>query len=289
MSKDWQHTSDRGVRELLTDDPTTVSYDQLVEASDGLQQPLLIRGACRQSIAANWTLDELFGLEPEDSVTAEYYPDGDRRKQYERVDITFADLRQKMNVEPEHWYLAERDLDTTFPKVAVDLPRLSLLTDDARHILRLVFFGTNTQSATHFHVRDQAVLEHLRGKKRVVLAGPNATGALATNSPFGGRPQFSTHGPEVGENAVECFTRLAGDDVSSVDLEAGDSLFIPVHWWHWVEGIGECLSVTTFWRASIRDWGYPHPAIRAATAVALGQTAKTIRGAAHRVGITKLG
>ena len=273
-----QHTE--RISRLAGQDGKPPSYADLVEASDGLRQPVLMPGLCAQTVAGQrWTLDYLFGIEPETSVNAEFYVDADRRKKYEHKDVSFRELTENMRSEPTKWFLAEQDLDKIFPTVADELPQLPVLPVDARDILRLVFFGFDSQSATHFHVRDQAILEHLAGRKRVILAGPEATPELATNSPFGGRPQFSTHGPEDGGDALACFTDLCGDKAFQVDIEPGDSLFIPVHWWHWVEGQGECLSVTTFWRASVREWAFPHPGIRAATAVGLGETAKIVRGA----------
>ena len=268
------------VRKLVTEGPGALDYDSLFEASDGLREPVFLPGLCADTVATEtWTLDGLLNLEPDTPVTAEFYRDADRRKPYEQVTKPFAELAGDMAADPEKWFIAELNLDEVFTRVARELPPLSVLPADARAILRLVFFGTNSQSATHFHVLDQAILEHLRGHKRVILAGPKTTDRLSTNSPFGGRPQFSTHGPNAGDDALACFTDLVGSEAMAVDLTPGDALFIPVHWWHWVEGRGECLSVTTFWRASLKDWAFPRPGIRAATAVGLGEAAKLVRGA----------
>lgn len=257
----------------------------LSQASEGMKFPVLLKGCCRPEVEAHeWSLGRMLALDPEAEVTVEYYPDADRRLPYEQITRPFKDLAGPMADEPEKWFIAERNFDEVFPRVAPDLPALSVLPVGARCVLRLVFFGTNSQSATHFHVRDQAILAHLRGRKRVVLAGPKATNVLATNSPFGGRPQFSTHGPESDGDALDYFTDLLGTEtVSHVDMEPGDALFIPVHWWHWAEGYGENLSVTTFWRASLRNWEFPHPGVRAANAVVLGEAAKIVRGVAERM------
>ena len=280
-----QHTHEQTVRRLAADHPEVLDYDQLYQASDGLRLPVFMPGLCAEAVATKtWTLDGLLALEPETPVTVEYYADADRRKRYELVTKPFGDLAGVMVEEPEKWFIAEQNLDQVFPKVAADLPPLPVLPGDARSVLRLVFFGTNSQSATHFHVRDQAILSHLRGQKRVILTGPKTTDRMATNSPFGGRPQFSTHGPEAGGDALECFAELVGEDeVSHVDLLPGDALFIPVHWWHWAEGKGENLSVTTFWRASLREWVFPHPGIRAVAALGLGESAKAVRQVVGRL------
>ena len=245
----------------------------LDDASDGFRQPVFMPGLCSDSITkSDWSVPGLLALEPETSITVEYYADADRRKPYQLITKSFGALAGPMADEPEKWFIAERNFDETFPKVAMSLPRLVVLPSAARAVTRLVFLGTNSQSATHFHVRDQAVLVHLNGKKRVILAGPKTTDSLATNSKFGRRPQFSTHGPDAGGDALEHFGQIVGpDNVMGVDLDPGDALFIPVHWWHWVEGVGENFSVTTFWRASVREWALPHPGLRAATATVVAK------------------
>ena len=283
MNSDTKQPGALGVAQIVVEGPDTVDYDQLFAASNGLRDPVLLSGMHTGGAATEtWTLDRLLALEPDTPVTAEYYFDADRRKPYEHIVMPFTELAAAMAADPEKWYIAELNFDEVFPKVAAELQRLSVLPDDARSVLRLVFFGTNSASATHFHVRDQAILSHLKGEKRVILAGPKATGQLATNSKFGGRPQFSTHGPEAGADALECFTDLCGSEAVQVDIVPGDALFIPVQWWHWVEGRGENLSVTTFWRASLREWAFPHPGIRSAVAVGLGETAKVVRGVTGR-------
>lgn len=279
------HQDTRQVIRLEAPSGRQLEYADLVDASNGLREPVLLPGICAEKLAVEtWTLDHLVSLEPETMVTAEYYPDGDRRKPYVHIRKPFSEIAADLAAQPKHWFLAELNFDEVFSQAANQLPALSVLPQDAREILRLVFFGTDTQSATHFHVRDQAILEHLRGQKRVVLTGPKTTDRMATNSPFGGRPQFSTLGPEAGQDALERFTEIVGNEAMSVDLEPGDGLFIPVHWWHWAEGFGESLSVTTFWRAAYSDWTFPHPGIRAGTAVALGSAARLVRAGLKRIG-----
>ncbi len=261
-----------------------LTFADLNAASNGLREPVVLRGQClAETVDDKWTLQGLLDLEPDTEVTAEYYADADRRKAYVHVTKSFREIAAKMSAETTKWFLAELDFDQVFASAAKRLPRLSVLPNDAKHVLRLVFFGHDSQSATHFHVMDQAILAHLRGHKTVILACPQATKGLATNSLFGRRPQFSTHGPDAGADALEAFTKLVGDQAFAVEMEPGDALFIPVHWWHWVEGQGECLSVSTFWRASLRDWAWPHPGIRAAIAMATGTASNVVRRPLHLV------
>lgn len=273
-----QHDVETRPIELIAEHGRPLTFAQLNDASNGLREPVLLRGQClAETIDDKWTLEKLLSLDPDASVAAEYYADADRRKPYVRVTKPFRDIAAKISVEPKKWYLAELDFDQVFAKAAPHLPHLSVLPNGAEKFVRLVFFGHDSQSATHFHTKDQAILAHLRGHKTVILAGPTATKDLATNSAFGSRPQFSTHGPEDGADALESFTRIVGNEAFAVEMAPGDALFIPVHWWHWVEGQGECLSVTTFWRASLRNWAWPHPGMRAGIAVVTSQISQIVR------------
>ncbi len=255
-------------------DKPSPTYDDLLEVSKGLRIPVHLPGLYADTVlSGTWTLENLLSLDPDGEATVEYYADGDKRKRFTRVTKPFSELSRLLATEPEKWFIASQDFDEMFPKVASSLAPLPVLPSNPRVPMRSAFFGLNTRSAMHFHTRDQAVLTHLRGTKRFVLTPPGTTKQLATNSPFSNRPQYSSHGPEEGQDAFEAFAELVGDDnVGVIDMTAGDSLFIPVHWWHWVEGDGETLSVTTFWRARASEWSMPAPGLRSIAAIAIAET-----------------
>ena len=259
------------------------TYGDLIEASDGLQRPVHLPGLYSNSVGSEshlWTLDHLLSLEPSGTAIVEHYSDGDKRKRFTNVSKPFSELSELMATEPEKWFIASQDFDRMFPKVAPSLAPLPILPPDPRRLMRSAFFGFNTRSAMHFHTRDQAVLTQLRGNKTFIFTAPDSTAEIATNSPFGNRPQYSTHGPDQGEDAFESFAALVGAErVGEVQMAAGDSLFIPVHWWHWVEGDGETLSVTTFWRARAQDWSMPSPGLRSLAALSIASVVGLMRRA----------
>ncbi len=252
-------------------DPTC---EDLLEVSEGLRLPVHLPGLYADTVLSDiWTLENLLSLDPDGEATVEYYADGDKRKRFTIVTKPFSELSRLIATEPEKWFIASQDFDEMFPKVASSLAPLPILPSNPRASMRSSFFGLNTRSAMHFHTRDQAILTHLRGTKRFVLTPPDTTKQIATNSPFGNRPQYSSHGPEEGQDAFDAFAKLVGDNnVGVVDMSAGDSLFIPVHWWHWVEGDGETLSVTTFWRARAGEWFLPAPGLRSIAAIAIAES-----------------
>jgi hypothetical protein len=42
-----------------------------------------------------------------------------------------------------------------------------------------------------------------------------------------------------------------------VDLKAGESLFIPSHWWHFTVAHEPCIVIAHFWDSPLRRWGMP--------------------------------
>jgi hypothetical protein len=42
-----------------------------------------------------------------------------------------------------------------------------------------------------------------------------------------------------------------------IDLQPGESLFIPSHWWHFTKAHEPCVVIAHFWDAPLRRWGYP--------------------------------
>ena len=260
-----------------------LSFDRLSTVSGGLKNPVSLPGLCVDAEAVGtWTLLGMLEREQDRVVPVEYYAAGDKRKPYELQHIPLRDYAAAIERgDHDYWFLAEQNLDDIFPSAAGELPKLSVLPSNAGSVIRSVFFGIDTASATHFHTRDQAILVQVTGSKKVVLALPTAP--LATNRVLSGRPQFSTCGPEPGGDAAAYFSDLLDGETVVVDLSPGDALFIPVHWWHWAESRDESLSVTTFWRASPRDWVFPTPGFRALTAVVVGTAAGLVRRAAALV------
>ncbi len=42
-----------------------------------------------------------------------------------------------------------------------------------------------------------------------------------------------------------------------VQIEAGESLYIPSHWWHYTTAIEPCVVAVEFWDAPVSRWGFP--------------------------------
>ena len=42
-----------------------------------------------------------------------------------------------------------------------------------------------------------------------------------------------------------------------VELQAGEALYIPSHWWHFTTAVEPCVLMVEFWDAPFRRWGFP--------------------------------
>lgn len=251
---------------------------QLERATAGFREPFVLRGHYGAPAVGTWTVERLVEAGADRSYAIEYYDDGDHRKPFAHREMTmraYADALARG--EGDRYYLAADDPYDLFPGLTAELPQPTSVPDGLRRVTRSIFVGDGGGSGLHFHTKDRALLVQLVGTKRIVLSGPETSRLLADHSAFGGRPQWSRRGPEVDGDAEAYFADLLGPAAVLAEIEPGDALFIPVHWWHWAECRGPSSSFTTFWRANAREWAFPRPGFRAATAVGLNVGVRAAR------------
>ena len=99
--------------------------------------------------------------------------------------------------------------------------------------------------------------------------GPEASDGDADGDAAVTRGGWSGH-REPG--AAEQFPRFEDAEPLTFKLEAGEILFIPVHWWHVTRCPGFQLNVTCFWGANIRQYTFPEPAFQVFAREAIWQT-----------------
>src|ERR1041385_2195237 len=116
-----------------------------------------------------------------------------------------------------------------------------------------VFLGRNTQCLGHYHPKTQALLCQVQGIKRVWMYSPDEMRKLYV-FPFWSQTFFQSQVNYYGDRTQ--FPRLTRARCQEFELHPGDALFIPLHWLHVPEGKGWNLSVTHWWRPSLREWTY---------------------------------
>ena len=100
-----------------------------------------------------------------------------------------------------------------------------------------LWIGSRTKSGLHYDAMDNLFIQ-VDGAKRVILAAPAHGRALY---PYPDTPTKSRIDPENPD--VSSFPRLTKVTFLTATLEAGDILFIPRGWWHFLSAPGPSVSL----------------------------------------------
>jgi len=138
-----------------------------------------------------------------------------------------------------------------------------LLSEDRRRALFISFFR-----GMHWHNGRHAIAQQITGSKKFFLYDPKDTRYLypkrfrdapmswfdETEAVFCSNIPFEAGIENVNHDEFPLFKKATPYEV---ELKAGDTLFIPSHWWHYTHASEPCVLITEFWDASLRDWGFP--------------------------------
>lgn len=128
-----------------------------------------------------------------------------------------------------------------------------------------VMMGRRTYAPLHFHGSTDALSSQIVGTKRFVLFDPSQSASLYPRAWYDpGFYNFSfldlDDGKTVDPGRFPDFERLVGLECT---LHAGESLFIPVHWWHTVYGSDDFnILLVDFFDAPLGRWKFPFPGMR---------------------------
>jgi hypothetical protein len=139
----------------------------------------------------------------------------------------------------------------------------SILSEQRRIAMFISFFR-----GMHFHNGRHAIAQQVTGSKKFFLYDPKDSRYLYPkkfwNSPISWFDQteavFCSDVPfEKGLENIDLkkYPKLKKSVPYEVELQAGDTLFIPSHWWHYTNANEPCVLITDFWDASISEWGWP--------------------------------
>jgi hypothetical protein len=156
-------------------------------------------------------------------------------------------LRKALKHETEDYLSVElKDLQ---PKLAAMVPQLPF-AEGARHQQRGLFIGTEVNVAPlHFHLC-QNVLTQIFGAKRVLLFPFLQARNLGWQGPFSGNLNFLRMDP-FAPTARDC-ERYRNAVGYAVDLRPGDSLYIPIGWWHATRTLSPSISLFDRWASGWR-------------------------------------
>ena len=157
-------------------------------------------------------------------------------------------------------YLSEVPLSVAMPQLTDEVPSdpYTGITSSATTVM----LGARTYAACHYHTLSEAISTQVVGRRRFVLFAPDQRAYLY--------PRKFWHRSRLRNFSYIDF--LHGDLASWPLLQQaqgyegilapGDSIYIPVHWWHTVFSLDR-LSVllVRFFTASWRRYHYPRPGL----------------------------
>jgi hypothetical protein len=164
-------------------------------------------------------------------------------------------------------------LDEVLPALAAEIPPCPL-ADPRRHIVCELFSGLDYATDGHCHSKAHGILCQIEGEKTVVLYPPEDAPLLYphpvyTEEYFKSRVDFLRVDHPTFPLATKARRHL-------VRLRPGDALFIPVGFWHAVEGVGVSTSMSYFWKARTRDHRSLRTALRNELGWALDRTVERL-------------
>lgn len=214
--------------------------------------PLRLINSVPQSTIDLWScssLTSLVGTRPvvvsrADSGVFDYANTGEPQFVHETVPFSLAMERiQHSAADGTMYYLRQSPLSTLglrfAPYVITDL----LPVHDG-HWPHLWIGAAGCVTPLHYDEMNN-LITLLQGRKRVMLLPPSEYAALY---PFGfgyRRGHVSRVNPEAVDK--QAFPSFPSNQVCEVVLDAGDSLFIPAFWWHYVRSVDISISVNTWW------------------------------------------
>jgi hypothetical protein len=239
-------------------------------------RPFIVTGeATSWDACKRWNIDYFRSAAGHREVEVEVYPEhyfDFKPSRNVRMSMDeYLDLLVTSGASGVKHYLAGRPIQRMLPELARDIPLPSFFDDELkeafspeqlqRRLMAMhVFIGRDCASPAHYHPWQQAILCQIHGKKRVVLYSPEQTPAMYARSWY--RPHAFFSDVNFADLDYQQYPALRNAEPVECTLNAGEILFIPIHWWHVVFGLDLSASVTMFWDAPFGDWRFPQPGFR---------------------------
>ena len=178
-----------------------------------------------------------------------------------------------------HLLVQHQSIITKLTQLQQDI-RIPLYVDRTR-VRDVNFWLGAGDNITPLHC-DQAdnLLAQVVGEKRIILAAPSRRTSLYPHNPLGIIPPVTNRVNTMDVDPGRC-PRFREVQFLDGRLVPGEMLFIPVHWWHEVHGVGINVSVNFWWEASIHN-PWRHPAYMLATYISNSSRELRVRFAGTR-------
>jgi hypothetical protein len=244
-------------------------------------QPIVLRGLSAAWPARNWDFPRIAGHFPDRPLRANGVAPWDGlevrtwRVSIEQIERRLQGqdaLAGEAGAARPDWLF---DLLGELPELVAELPPPNVHRGRIEYRL---FMGCDTYTPGHHHSYQHALISLVFGKKRVILYPPSDSRRLYPYPVTAETPHYQSSRVDFGAPDLQKFPKMAGARPLEANLEPGDGLFIPVHWWHAVYGTGAVLSTSVFWNARLRDFCFPHPGFQTLAGMLRWQAWPRIRG-----------
>ena len=252
-------------RDSVTEEASSVASDALLERHWRTETPLLLRGgASHWPALTNWTDSYLM------SSTAGTIGVGSSRTTHFKtrsVNIVQMDAGEAFRTiatssDPETRYYVKNIVlaRSSLAPLAADLGTIRLLPLDALSPNRktkpeALFWMGQRGTITPMHSDPAAnVVILVRGEKKFTLASPAWSRHLYPESVTSPTFWYSQVG-DIGRFNIKgdrgSFPKFSEVRLHTLNLRAGDALFIPAGWWHHVENLDTSISVNYFFSSPV--------------------------------------
>ena len=138
----------------------------------------------------------------------------------------------------------------SFPELLQNDFQAPVYCADGKFLRSRLFMGPKGTITSLHQDLPENLYVMVKGSKRITLFPPNSK--VYPNSRLSKLPNHSKIDPEYPN--YELFPKLESVQPFCVDLEAGETLFIPSFWWHHLRNIEPSIAVNFWWSAG---WKLP--------------------------------
>ena len=211
-------------------------------------KPVIMTGITDQWPArSKWSQEYLENLSGDRSLNISSMNDGDYVRS-KSSDMTlaefFSELRNPSNPDRK-LYLGELPFSQYFPELQEDVVIPDYFDETESTPKCFMYAGQALFSQLHFHTFGSALLSPIRGYKKVRLYAPDQTRHLYKYPWYSGNSNMSkTTSLQPDKDIYPNFSNAKYIDVK---LCEGESMFIPIYWWHGISNEDFNIAVVIFW------------------------------------------
>jgi hypothetical protein len=178
--------------------------------------------------------------------------DGIGNKGFAGEIMAFAEARKLICGETptaRHYYLMQRSIPDEFPQLMPDIAVPGWIEHEQLST-NLWFGSAGNVTPLHFDVSNN-LFAQLHGRKRMLLFAPHDTPYLSPY-PVESNMRHVSHVDAESPDAVR-FPAYAHATPVSLELDAGELLFLPAYWWHQVRSLTVSISVNFWWQPTLEQ------------------------------------